>query len=318
MKKEDDCHRFPPGDGTRVYITIRLEADGRLLQRWSCKSLLPSAAARTTEPLSVLAQHLRKITYEIMWIALEGVEANSLDNFRGFIEGVDLFRQYKENLLRQSKNKKNNETLDSAEKELLNKRFDEAETQLLKVTGKNDAYARAYFYLGNLYSWRAYYEEDESEESRFQNLARKMYTKTANKATLRPYEARALSHFGHGLVHYRQYIKAKIHKKAPDIQLLEQADHDFTASWQQEETFYFARAANALVYKEKTDLLKEQKDRKQRERNINHAIKEFQYAKAFAADMKDMESLKWLDRQILELEFKKQAGGEWENQAQME
>src|SRR5207249_4083264 len=33
MTKEDDCHRFPPGDGTRVYITIRLEADGRLLQR---------------------------------------------------------------------------------------------------------------------------------------------------------------------------------------------------------------------------------------------------------------------------------------------
>ena len=72
-------------------ITIRLEADGRMLQRWSCKSLLPKVTERTTEPLSVLAQHLRKIAYEIMWITLEEVEANSLDNFRDYIEGVELF-----------------------------------------------------------------------------------------------------------------------------------------------------------------------------------------------------------------------------------
>jgi hypothetical protein len=317
-KKEDDCRRFPPGDGTRMYITIHLEADGRMLQRWSCKSLLPSVTERTTEQLSVFTQHLRKIAYEIMWIVLEGVEAKSLDNFRDYIEGVDLFRQYKDNLLRQYRSKRNNKTLDEAETELLNEMFDRAQAKLFKVISENNVYARAYFYLGNLYSWRAYYEEDKGEESRFQYLARSMYTATAKKATLKPYEAEALSRFGLGLIQYRQHIKAKQHKKSLDIQLLESADQDFVASRKHDTRFYFARSGSALVYNEKADLLKEQKDRKQRERYINHAIKELQYAKAAAADLKDTESLKWLDRKILELEFKKRTVDEPESEWQME
>ena len=70
MAEKDDCLRFPAGDGTPVQIIIRLEADGRMLKRWSCKSLLTSAAALEAEQSSSLVGHLRKIAYEIMWIVL--------------------------------------------------------------------------------------------------------------------------------------------------------------------------------------------------------------------------------------------------------
>jgi hypothetical protein len=216
------------------------------------------------------------------------------------------------------KGKKNNEILDKSETEVLYEMFGRAEIKLLKVISKNSSYARAYFYLGNLYSWRAYYEEDESEEGGFQHLARKMYTMTANKATLKPYESNALSYFGLGLVHYRQYIKAKKHNKGIDAKLLEKADQNFIASTKKSAEFYFARAARALVYNEKADLLKEPKDRKQREYHINRAIQELHHAKATAAALKDIESLKWLNRKLLELEFKKRTGGEPEEQGLVE
>jgi transcriptional regulator with XRE-family HTH domain len=178
------------------------------------------------------------------------------------------------------------------------------------VIQQNDVYARAYFYLGNLYSWRAYYEEDEGKERIFQAHARDMYTQTAQKSTLRPQESDALSHFGLGLVHYRQYMKTKKQNRNPDIQLLKHAHQAFTTAWEKDKSFYFVRTARALVYKQRTELLKEQKEQKQREQHINHAIQEFQYAKAIAADLKDTESLKWIDRQILELKFKKRGMGE--------
>ena len=49
---------------------------------------------------------------------------------------------------------------------------------------------------------------------------------------------------------------------------------------------------------------------KERERYLNLAIKEFEDAKVIAAALKDTDSIKWLDRQILGLTFKKQKVGE--------
>jgi hypothetical protein len=80
-EEKDDCLKFPAGDGTPGQIIIRLEADGGMLKRWSCKSLLTSAVEHDAENSSSLSGNLRKIAYEIMWIVLEGVEANSLENF---------------------------------------------------------------------------------------------------------------------------------------------------------------------------------------------------------------------------------------------
>jgi hypothetical protein len=283
-EEENACLRFPSGEGTRIQIIVRLEADGRMLKRWNCKSLLPSAAEHNTENRSSLAWHLREIAYEIMWIVLEGVEANSLQNFKDFIQGIDSFREYKDKKY---------------------EAFDKAESSLSEATKKNSAYARAYFYLGNLYSWRAYYEKDEDDEHICEQKARYMYNLTAMKNTLKPHEAGAMSKFGMGLLDYRRYRKAKEQRKPLDVQLLASANKAFTASWKEDQEFYLARTGNALVYKEEAERLKEPEKKKEREGYLNRAIEGFQYAKAVAADLKDADSVKWLDRQILELEFKK-------------
>jgi hypothetical protein len=91
------------------------------------------------------------------------------------------------------------------------------------------------------------------------------------------------------------------------------ANQAFTAAWKEDAEFYLARIGNALVYKEEAELLKKPEKKKEREGYLNRAIGEFQYAKAVAADLKDADSVKWLDRQILELEFKKR---EWRDTSQ--
>src|SRR5262245_11523713 len=40
IEEKNDCLKFPSGDGTPVQIIIRLEAEGRMLKRWRCKSQL--------------------------------------------------------------------------------------------------------------------------------------------------------------------------------------------------------------------------------------------------------------------------------------
>jgi hypothetical protein len=286
--EENACLRFPSGEGTPVQIIVRLEADGRMLKRWNCKSLLPSAAEHNAENRSSLAWHLREITYEIMWIVLEGVEANSLQNFKDFIQGVDSFREYKDKKY---------------------EAFGKAESLLSKAIEKNPAYARAHFYLGNLYSWRAYYEkDDEGVERMYEQKAKDMYNLTALKNTLKPHEASAMSKFGVGLLDYRRYRKAKDQGKPLDDQLLTSANKAFTASWKEDQEFYLARTGNALIYKEKSELLNTPENKKEREGYLNRAIEEFQYAKTVAASLKDTDSVKWLDRQILELEFKNREG----------
>jgi tetratricopeptide (TPR) repeat protein len=284
MEEKADCLTFPSGDGTPVQIIIRLEADGRMLKRWSCKSLLTSAAEYDTENSSSLAGHLRKIAYEIMWIVLEGVEANSLENFKNFIKGVDLFRQYKD---------KKCEV------------FNDAEDTLSKAIEQNETYARAYFYLGNLYSWKAYYGKDEDIEREYEEKARSMYNKTKMNATSKPSEAEALGYFGHGLLDYRHYRKSKNQGKFSDVKLLDSAIEAFTASGEKDKEFYLARTGNALVYKEKAELLSQAKNGKEKEDYLDRAIKAFDDAKVVATALKDMDSIKWLDRQILDLNFKK-------------
>jgi hypothetical protein len=275
--EKDDCLRFPPGPGTRVQITVRLEADGRMLKRWSCKSLIPSNA----ETPSHLKQHLREISYEIMWIVLEKVEANSLKNFKCYIRGVELFRQYKDK----------------------QKSFGEAENTLLNVIHNNKASARGHFYLGNLYNWRSYYENNEKDENYYRDRAKQMYEITGKKVTTNSVEALALSEFGMGLIYYRQYSKEKKNGKAPDTKLLDKAYTHFTNSYQKDKKFYFSRTGNALVKKTKAEIT--EIDTEERKRYIDDAIKEFEYAKEISQDLKDIDSVKWLDRQIRDLEFEK-------------
>jgi hypothetical protein len=132
-----------------------------------------------------------------------------------------------------------------------------------------------------------------------------MYNKTAKNATANPYETEALGQFGLGLVDYRPYRKGKDSVKLPDKQLLNSANKYFTASSKQNTDFYLARTGNALIYKERAELLKNPDNSRKRKDYLNRAIKEFERAKVIAAALKDTDSLKWLDRQILDLEFKK-------------
>jgi hypothetical protein len=201
--------------------------------------------------------------------------------------------------------------LSQQDKEKKQKSFNKAETFLKQAIKNNPAYARAYFYLGNLYSWRAHDEEDDSSASRYEEQAKAMYTRTAMGTTARPREAGALSKFGTGLVDYRHYRKAK--KRAEHlshVHLLESAHEAFTASREQDPAFYLARTGNALVYAEKAELLGPPNKRKERERYLNRAIAELRDARAIAAELKDADSVKWLDKRILELESQKREGRE--------
>ena len=181
--EKDDCLMVPLGDGIPVQLIVRLEADGRMHKRWTCLSLLTSAADRdadTPSPLDLyLARHLRKLAYEIMWIVLEGVEANSFENFKAFIEGVETFRKYKDLVRLSSTTKDEGKKLSRPEELKMQEVFDKAETLLKQAIEKNRAYARAHFYLGNLYSRRAHDEEDESSGNMYEERAKDMYRRTA-------------------------------------------------------------------------------------------------------------------------------------------
>ena len=132
--------------------------------------------------------------------------------------------------------------------------------------------------------------------------------------TAKPHEAGALSNFGLGLVDYRHYRKAK--KQNRDLSyahLLDSALQAFRASSAQDPEFYLARTGNALIYTEKSEQLKQPEKRKERESYLNRAIAEFQYSRAIAVDLKDADSVKWLDKRILELESRKRERNETED-----
>jgi hypothetical protein len=291
--EKDDCLRFPPGPGTRVRIIVRLESDGRMLKRWSCNSLIPNKAEHNVETPPYLEQHLREIAYDIMWIVLEKVEANSLKNFKCYIRGVELFRQYKD------KQKHDPQS------------FDESEDTLLNVIYNNEASARGYFYLGNLYNWRSYYEDNEEKADYYRSIAKGIYEITGKKSTSNPVEASALSEFGVGLTYYRHYGKENKNGNEPDAKLLDKAYTHFANSYQKDKKFYFSRTGNALINKIKSE--NTEIDIKERKRYIDDSIKEFEFAKGVSQDLKDIDSVKWLDRQIRDLEFKKREMADQEN-----
>jgi tetratricopeptide (TPR) repeat protein len=289
--KEADCRNLPPGKGMRVHLLVRLEEDGRMRKRWSCLVRLSGEADIHLD----LAQHLRKIAFEITWMTLERIEANSLEDFKDFIEGVDLFRQYKD---------KNYDAFDGAEK------------TLLRAVKQNAGYARAHFFLGNLYSWRAHYEQDADGARKFEEQAKSAYEEAGRGATSNPGEARALRDFGIGLVDYRHYRKVKETQHSYTEQVykrLDDAGKAFTAAWEQDHAFYFARTGRALVYKEKAKLLKHAGKRRGTIGCLEHGIRELQYAKDAAAELKDMDSVKWIDKQMLALALDKQGVRDAEN-----
>ncbi|HEX2245977.1 MAG TPA: hypothetical protein VHH13_00260, partial [Arthrobacter sp.] len=57
------------------------------------------------------------------------------------------------------------------------------------------------------------------------------------------------------------------------------------------------------VYKERAIFLRDSGDREGSESCLNYARREFHEAKAIAADLKDTDSTKWIDKQIFQLEL---------------
>jgi hypothetical protein len=311
-KQKGECRRFPPGNGTRVQIIVRLEEDGQLLKRWSCVSRLTSQDENNVEIRPTLMQYLQDIAYEVMWVALERTEANSLENFKNFIEGVDHFRKYKDN-------RKHDDIIFKKAEELISE----------KVIKENEKFARAYFYLGNLYSWRASYahkEEDYNKRDEYEEKSKKQYEQAGNGIAIKPSEAMAYKYFGTGLVDYRHYRNINDSDKMKDEnkKLLETADQNFNKAVEEDEDFYFAKSGSALIYTDKAMLLKahlkkltEQKsnsdestrESREKEAYLNESVKaclkkaitEFQSIREAAIRLNHRDNLKWIDKKILDL-----------------
>jgi hypothetical protein len=247
-----------------------------------------------------------------MWVALERTEANSLENFKNFIEGVDHFRTYKDN-------KKHDETVFKKAEKLISE----------KVIQENEKFARAHFYLGNLYSWRANYahtEKDYNKRDEYEKKAKEQYEKAGNGIAIKPSEAMAYKYFGIGLVDYRHYrnLNNSDKMKIENRKLLEAADQNFQKAWEGDKEFYFAKSGSALLYTEEAMLLKahlkkltEQKlnsnepirELREQETYLDEAVKaclkkaiaEFQSSREAASKSNHIDSLKWIDKKILDL-----------------
>jgi Protein of unknown function (DUF2934) len=218
---------------TCAQLIVRLEEDGRTRKHWRYELPLNKADA--------LEGQIQDLAYQIVWSTLTGIEANSLESFKGLMEGVALFRQYK----------------DTGQPEV----FDKAESYLSKVTKDDKKYARAHFYLGNLYNWRAYFADLESEdEKHYREEAMSHYREAGHGYTMNPYEAESFMNFGMGLVYHRAYSKIRnrypdperFMEKIPELRaLLIKAHNYYTQVADQDEDFYFARTGRALIYIEK-------------------------------------------------------------------
>ena len=288
---EERCDKFPAGGEPAVRIIVRLAEDGRMSKRWTVRSRLTSHAEEDAEVPTHLATCLRDVAYQIMWTVLEGVEAESFATFKHFIEGVDLFRQYK-----QSRGK-NLEV------------FHQAETVLADAITKQPEYARAHFYLGNLYSWRAFYADLGSDtEQQYETAARTAYATVATGYTYKPEEAIALSQFGQGLVLFRHYKKRKKQMPMPGGAAYTQlvaAHKAFTIAVNQAPEFYFARTGRAQIYEEISAALQGPGEQKGKRDCLRHAREEFRVAKKTADKLKDTDSIKWIAKRLGELELPK-------------
>ena len=147
-------------------------------------------------------------------------------------------------------------------------------------------YIKAHYYLGTLYSWRAFREEVDRE------LAGEYEQKAQGKYELltspqQSDETQALGHFGLGLLAYRHYRREqRLNPRQPETAsladpTLEKADRHFTEAIDLDSTLYFARTGRARVYKAQGC--------------IEQAIREFQQARQRA---KDQSSQSWIDEQI--------------------
>jgi Protein of unknown function (DUF2934) len=266
---------------TCARLIVRLEEDGRTRKHWSYELPLNNEDA--------IDGQVQELAYQITWSTLSGIEGNSLESFKDLMEGVALFRQYK----------------DSDDSEVFNK----AEGYLLNVTKKDKKYARAHFYLGNLYNWGAYFAALESEkEKNYREKAMSHYKEAGYGYTANPYEAESFMNFGIGLVYHRFYSKIKerhpesFMEKIPELNaLLIKANEYYTRVTDQDEDFYFARTGRALIYKEKEYLSSKGLNRIDKpELYIHCAMKELRHAKYIAEERKD--SLRWFDTNLHDLE----------------
>jgi hypothetical protein len=240
---------------------------------------------------------IQELAYQIVWSTLTGIEANSLESFKELMEGVALFRRYK----------------DSHQIE----DFYEAQSRLGKAIKIDKRYARAHFYLGNLYNWRAYWADlDSEDEKTYQEKARKHYQEAGHGYTANSSDAESFMNFGAGLVYHRTYSKVKERYPERFSDKLQELDKSlmeahkyYTRVVGQDNDFYFAMAGRALIYKEKQYLSGEESLGSTRlngtvkpELYIHCSMKDLQHAKYIAKDRKD--SLRWLDSNLHDVEHK--------------
>jgi Protein of unknown function (DUF2934) len=269
------------GRPTCAQLSVHLEEDGQTRKFWSYKLLLDNE--------HTVDEQIQELAYQIMWSTLDGIEGNSLESFKNLIEGVALFRQYK-----------NKQSFDD---------FVKAESYLLKSVDIDKKYARAHFYLGNLYNWRAYFADIESKDERdYREKAINRYKEAGHGYTANIYEAESFMNFGIGLVYHRAYSKVKkkykehVSDKILDLnQFLAKAHEYYTKVTDQDQDFYFAKTGRELIYKEKAYLGGFNRINNP-EVYMHCAIQELRHAKYIAEDRKDKESLRWLDRNLHELE----------------
>jgi hypothetical protein len=270
---------------TCAYLSVRLEEDGRTRKHWNYNLLLDNE--------DDIDGQVQELAYQIMWSTLNGIEANSLESFKGFIEGVDLFRQYKD--------------------KRCSDYFFKAKSYLSKAIDIDKKYAKAHFYLGNLYNWRAYFAAPESEDEKYyREEAINHYREAGRGYTVNPYEVESFMNFGMGLVYHRAYSKMKeiyqehVLDKLSELNwYLTKADESYTKVTNQDQDFYFAKTGRGLIYKEKDYLgSKGFNGINNHELYIHCAMEELRHARYIAEDRKDKESLRWLDRNLHDLKRK--------------
>jgi hypothetical protein len=165
-----------------AHLIVRLDEDGRTRKHWSYELPLNNKDA--------IDEQVQELAYQIMWSTLNGIEATSRKSFKDFIEGVTLFRQYKD--------KQRDDD------------FVNAKTYLSKVIGIDKKYARAHFHLGDLYNWGDYFAPlDSEDEKKYREEAMNHYVKAGCGYTANPSEAESFMNFAMGLVYHRAYLKIR-------------------------------------------------------------------------------------------------------------
>jgi hypothetical protein len=265
--------RFTAGAATQVRIVARLEEAGKILKHWSIE--------RHVSDEGEITALVQELAFQVMWSTLDDVGTRSYYSFRDYIDGVDAFRKYKDT-----------HSLDV---------FTAAEGKLQAAVKNDEQYARAHYFLGTLYSWRAYYgDAGHGTEVDYEEAAMKAYRQTERSYSAHPREAKALAHFGFGLVAYRRYLKEKRaaeNSMTPDHEMrglarssLDEADRQYGHASDLDPAFYFARAGRALIYQERGW--------------TSRAIEEFHNAKAAAGDRA---STDWIGERIARLQERENA-----------